>query len=121
MKVKVARSCPTLCDPMDCSPPDSSVHGILQTRILEWVAISFSRGSSRQRDWTWISYIEGRFFTIGATREAHSAMNEPFKRRFKVLTSKLFFLMHHILFIFIYLFLEANYFTILYWFCHTLT
>ena len=44
--VLVAQSCPTLCDPMDCSPPGSSVHGILQARILEWVAISFSRGSS---------------------------------------------------------------------------
>ena len=43
---EVAQSCPTLCDPMDCSPPCSSVHGILQARILEWVAISFSRGSS---------------------------------------------------------------------------
>ena len=46
----VAHSCPTLCDPMDCSPPGSSVHGISQARILEWVAISFSRGSSRPRD-----------------------------------------------------------------------
>ena len=45
-----AESCLTLCDPVDCSPPGSSVHGILQTRILEWVAISFSRGSSRPRD-----------------------------------------------------------------------
>ena len=44
---EVAQSCPTLCDPVDCSPPSSSVHGILQARILEWVAISFSRGSSR--------------------------------------------------------------------------
>ena len=44
--VLVAQSCPTLCDPMDCSPPGSSVHGVLQTRILEWVAISSSRGSS---------------------------------------------------------------------------
>ena len=43
---EVAQSCPTLCDPVDCSPPGSSVHGILQARILEWVAISFSRGSS---------------------------------------------------------------------------
>ena len=41
---EVVQSCPTLCDPMDCSPPGSSVHGILQARILEWVAISFSRG-----------------------------------------------------------------------------
>ena len=48
----VAKSCPTLCDPMDRSPPDSSVHGNLQARILEWVAILFSRGSSQPRDWT---------------------------------------------------------------------
>ena len=48
----VAQSCPTLCDPMDGSPPGSSVHGILQARILEWVAISFSRGSSQLRDQT---------------------------------------------------------------------
>ena len=44
--LKFTQSCLTLCDPVDCSPPDSSVHGILQARILEWVAISFSRGSS---------------------------------------------------------------------------
>ena len=49
-KMLVTQSCPTLCDPMDCSPPGSSVHGILQARILEWVATSFSRGSSRPRD-----------------------------------------------------------------------
>ena len=53
----VAKSCPTLCDPMDCSPPGSSVHGILQARILEWVAISFSRGSSWSKDWTHVSCI----------------------------------------------------------------
>ena len=47
-----AQSCPTLCDPMDCGPPGSSVHGISQARLLEWVAMSFSRGSSRPRDWT---------------------------------------------------------------------
>ena len=50
MKVFVAQSCPTLCSPMDCSLPGSSVHGIHQVRILEWVAISFSRGSSQPRD-----------------------------------------------------------------------
>ena len=49
---EVAQSCPTLCDPADCSPPGSSVHGILQARILEWVAISFSRGSSQPRSRT---------------------------------------------------------------------
>ena len=48
----VVQSCPTLCNPMDCSPPGSSVHGIFQARILEWVAISSSRGSSQSRGWT---------------------------------------------------------------------
>ena len=52
--VLVAQPCPTLCDPMDCSQPGSSAHEILQARVLEWVAISFSRGSSQPRDWTWI-------------------------------------------------------------------
>ena len=47
---EVTQSCPTLCDPMNCNPPGSSVHGILQARVLEWVAISFSRGSSQPRD-----------------------------------------------------------------------
>ena len=51
---EVTQSCPTLCDPMDRSPPGSSVHEILQARILEWVAVSFSRGSSQPRDWTWV-------------------------------------------------------------------
>ena len=58
----VAQSCLTLCDPMDCSPPGSSVHGIFQARILEWVAISSSRGSFWPRDWTCVSCIAGRFF-----------------------------------------------------------
>ena len=53
----VTQLCLTLCDPLDCSPPGSSVHGILQARILEWVAISSSRGSSWPRDWTHISYV----------------------------------------------------------------
>ena len=50
-------NCLTLCDPMECSPPDSSVHGILQVRILEWIAMSSSRGSSWPTDWTPISYV----------------------------------------------------------------
>ena len=57
------QSCPTLCNPTDCSPPGSSVHGILQVGILEWIAIPFTRGSSLPRDWTRVSYIAGRFFT----------------------------------------------------------
>ena len=59
----VAQSCPALCDPVDCSPPGSSVHGILQARILESVAVSSSRGSSWPRDRTWVSCIAGGFFT----------------------------------------------------------
>ena len=66
----VAQLCPALCNPMNCSPLGSSVHGILQARILEWVAIPFSRGSSWPRDWTCVSCNSGRFFTIWATREA---------------------------------------------------
>ena len=69
--VLVTQSCPTLCDPVDCSPSGASVHGILQAVILEWVAIPFSRGSSQPRDMTPVSYITGRFFIIWATREAH--------------------------------------------------
>ena len=53
----VAQSCPTLCDPKDCSLPGSSVHGIFQARVLKWVAISFSRRSSWPSDWTCISYV----------------------------------------------------------------
>ena len=66
----VAQLCLTLCDPMDCSPQGSSVHEIFQARILEWVAISFSRGSSQSRDRTPVSCTAGRFFTDWATREA---------------------------------------------------
>ena len=60
----------SLCDPVDRSPPRSSVHGVLQARILEWVAISFSRGSFQLRDGTQVSCIAGRFSTIWAMREA---------------------------------------------------
>ena len=63
--VKVAQLCPALCDPMDYT-----VHGILQARILEWVAIPFSRGSSQPRDQTQVSRIAGGFFTSWATKEA---------------------------------------------------
>ena len=66
----VAQLCPALCDPMDCSPRGSSVHGILQARILEWVAMASSRGSSRPRDQTQVSCIAGRFFTMWASWEA---------------------------------------------------
>ena len=61
----IAQSCPTLCNPMDCSLPGSSIHGIFQARVLEWAAISFSRGSSRPRD---RSCIADRRFTVWAMR-----------------------------------------------------
>ena len=64
--VKVTHSCPTLYDPMDYT-----VHGILKSRILEWIAILFSRGSSWLRDWTQVSCIAGRFSTAWATKKAH--------------------------------------------------
>ena len=67
VKVLVAQLCPTLCDSTDCSPPGSSVHGILQARILEWVAMPFCRGSSQPRDQTQVSCTAGKFFTVWAT------------------------------------------------------
>ena len=66
---EVAQSCLTLCDPVDCRPPGSCVHGIFQARILEWVAISFSRGSARPKDRTLVSRIAGRRFNLWATRK----------------------------------------------------
>ena len=68
--VLFTQSCLTLCDPKDWSPPGFPVRGIIQAKILEWVAISFSRGSSRPRDQTLLSCIAGRLFTDWATREA---------------------------------------------------
>ena len=70
VEVFIRQSCLTLCDSMDCSSPSSFVQGILQARILKWVAISFSRAFSPSRDQTQVSCIAGRFFIIWATREA---------------------------------------------------
>ena len=84
----VAQSCPTLCDPMDCSLPGSSIHVIFQARILEWVAISFSRGSSWPRDRTRVSCIAGRFFTTWATRETGSNYHMIQQSHFWVYTQK---------------------------------
>ena len=66
----ITQSCPTLCDPMDCRPSGSFVHGILQTRILEWIAMPSSRGSPQPRDLTQVSHIACGFFIIWATRKA---------------------------------------------------
>ena len=64
MKVKVAQSCPTLCDPMNYSLAGYSVHGILQASILEWVAVPFSSGASHPRDGNQVSRIADGFFTV---------------------------------------------------------
>ena len=69
MHAKSLQLCPTLCDPMDCSLLGAYVHGIVQARILEWVAISFSMESYQPRGQTWVSFFSCRFFTIWATRK----------------------------------------------------
>ena len=69
LHAKSPQSCPTLCDPMHCSPPGSSVHGILQAGILEWVAMPSSRGSSQPSDQTLVSCIACRFFTSEPPRK----------------------------------------------------
>ena len=83
---EVAQLCPTLCDPMDCSLPCSSIHGIFQGRILEWVAISFSRRASRPRDWTRVSHIVGKCFTVWATLNTSSARTPPLPCTFRQLS-----------------------------------
>ena len=69
---RVAQSCLTLCNPMDCSPPGSSVHGISEARILKWVATFFSRGFFRPRDWIFVSCLVGGFFTAEPPRKLSS-------------------------------------------------
>ena len=67
---EVAQSCATLCSSMDSSLPGSPIYEIFQARVLEWVAISFSKESSWPADRTWVSHVAGRHFTLWATREA---------------------------------------------------
>ena len=78
----VAKLCPTLCYPMDCSLPGSSVHGISQTRILEWLAISISKGFSGPRGQTPISCLSGRFFTTEPPRKSY--LNSCLKKKIPV-------------------------------------
>ena len=82
-EVKVTQSCSTLCDPVDCT-----VHGILQARILEWVAIGSCRESSQPRDQTQVSHIADRFFISWATREAHDAETcfQIFRKRITIIS-----------------------------------
>ena len=77
----VTQLCPILCDPMDCRPPGSSVNGILQARILEWVAIPFSRGSSQPRDQTQVSHFAGDSLPSepsGKPKPVSTKGNQPF-------------------------------------------
>ena len=80
----VTQSCLTLCEPIDCSPPGFSVHGILQARILEWIAISFSRGFSQPRGRTQVSHIAGRCFNLWATSWAWRVKEESEKAGLKL-------------------------------------
>ena len=86
----VAQPCPTLWDPMDCNLPGSSVHGILQARILEWVATPFSRESSQPRDWTWVPCTAGGFCIFWATWDA------PMSNNAAQIVSLQFFLLRYI-------------------------
>ena len=72
----VAQLCQTLCNSMDCSPPGSPVHGDSQARILEWVSKPSSKGSPQPRDWTQVSHIAGRFFTIWVIKKAQEYWSE---------------------------------------------
>ena len=93
LKSGVAQLCQTLRDSMDCSLPRAtvvaSIHGIFQARVLEWVAISFSRGSSWSRDWTPVSLIVGRRFTVWATREVSNNISLLNSKSYWFLFSKL--------------------------------
>ena len=92
----VAQSCPILCNPTDCSPPGSSVHGILQARILEWVTIPFSRGSSWLRDQTWVSCIADRFFTTVPPGKPRSWVDKSKCQQYRlVFLLLLFWVFHH--------------------------
>ena len=81
---EVAQLCLTLCDPVDCSLSGSSIHGIFQARVLEWIATSFSRGSSQPKNRTRVSHIAGRCFTVWATREAPNPKERQCQRMLKL-------------------------------------
>ena len=92
----MTQSCPTLCNPMDCSRPGSSIHGIFQARILEWVAVAFSKVSSQPRDWAPVSCIAGRlFFIIWATEES-ICQNPYINIMFPLRISFTYFILLHI-------------------------
>ena len=85
---EATQSCLTLCDPMDCSLLGSSVHRIFKARMLEWVAISFSKGSSQPRDQTQVSCIVGGCFTVWTTREVSKTLLNNVRTRKKLFKTK---------------------------------
>ena len=76
-ETEVAQSCPALCDPMGCGLPGSSVHGIFQAIVLEWIAISFSRGSTQPRDRTRVSRIVDRHYHLSPCTQYHTGVGKP--------------------------------------------
>ena len=80
VRVKSLQSCPTLCSPVDCSPPDSSVRGLLQARTLEWVAMPFSRASSPPRDRTHVYALAVVFFTTELPGKPHTVDEHSLKQ-----------------------------------------
>ena len=87
---EVAQSCPTLCNPMDYSLPGSSVHGIFQARVLEWVAISFTRGYSWPRDRTWVSHIVGRRNVYGLPKKNSKNIERKSKKELQPIWTAIF-------------------------------
>ena len=86
MHAKSCKSCPALCDPEDSSPPGSSVQAILQARLLEWVVVPSSRGSSPPRDQSWVFCIGGRFFTILPQMDPHPPWSQQGQHRLRLPT-----------------------------------
>ena len=84
MRAKLLQLCPTFCDLMDCSPPSFSVHGILQARILEWVVMPFSRGSSQPRDQTCVFHVSGIWGWVGTSLVAQTVKRLPTIRETQV-------------------------------------
>ena len=123
-EVLVHQSCPTLCDPTDYSLPGFSVSGILQARILEWIAIPFSRGSSQPREQTWVSCIAGRFFTVWTTGKTNQGSNpNPLHWKHRVFFFFFFTMIKVFTFIYLFIFISWRLITSQHFsgFCHTLT